>query len=286
MMNSGLLIICGLIALTTLLIGTLILLLNRHQVRQLHNELRHETEQTLAEFLIYMSAGRLWLISAFMLLPPALFIGLWWDLTAALLGLVAFAIAIPWLRRWLLVKRYQRIGIQLPDCLHMVSNAMASGLSLLPALELTGGQLQRPLRSEFILLVHRLKLGDALSQALDDFYRRVPTEAVQFFSLTLTLGMQHGGQQVAVLQRMATALQQQLYARERLQSLSAQARMQGKVMFMLPIGLFFILQRLHPANTELLTGTQRGQIILGICLVLMLIGHLLIRRIMGSGRYD
>lgn len=285
-MNVSLLIICALVALTTLLAGTLILLLNRRQVRQLHNELRDETEQSLAEFLIYMSAGRLWLISALILTPPALFIGLWWDLTAALAGLVVFAVAIPWLRRWLLIQRYKRIGVQLPDCLHMVSNAMASGLSLLPALELTASQLQRPLRSEFILLVHRLKLGDALSQALADFYRRVPTEAVQFFSLTLTLGMQHGGQQVAVLQRMATALQQQLYARQRLQSLSAQARMQGKVMFLLPVGLFFILQRLHPGNTELLTGTERGQIILGICLVLMLMGHLLIRRIMGTGRYD
>jgi tight adherence protein B len=281
-MLSQQLVISLLLALCIALFGSIVLLLSKDRVRLLKQQLELHTESTLWDFLSLASTRQVWLLALLFMLPilavVAIFSSLFWA-TAAALG--CFAV-LPILRRQLLHRRQQQVTLQLPDALTLLSHAMASGMSLLPALELTLTQCPQPLKGELTLMLQRLRLGESLSNALTALAARIPTMAIQFFVLTMQIGARHGGQQVAVLQRMAAALQQQNIAQQRLLSLSAQARLQGRVMFLLPIGLFVVLHWLHPDNTRLLTQTREGLLILGISAVLLLLGHLLVKRIMQS----
>lgn len=279
-MASQPLFISVLLALCVALVGTIGLLLSKERRSLLRRQLQLQTESTLWDFLSVASARQVWLWSLLVLLPlvilVALIASLFW---AAALALVCCAL-VPLLRRTLLRRRQQQVTLQLPDALTLLSHAMASGMSLLPALELSLSQCPQPLKGELTLMLQRLRLGESLTSALAALAQRIPTMAMQFFVLTMQIGARHGGQQVAVLQRMAAALQQQNIAHQRLLSLSAQARLQGRVMFLLPIGLFMILRWMHPENTALLTTTKAGWIILSLCAVLLTLGHLLVRRIM------
>ena len=281
-MISHQLLISILLALTVCLLGSIGLLLSKDRCRYLQQQLQVQTENTLWDFLSLATARQVWLVSLIAMVPMMVvvtFLASWfWAAAVALLGCAL----LPLLRRKLLQRRQQHVTLQLPDALTLLSHAMASGMSLLPALELSLSQCPQPLRSEFSLMLQRLRTGESLSAALEALAQRIPTLGVQFFVLTMQIGARHGGAQVAVLQRMATALQQQNIAYQRLLSLSAQARLQGRVMFMLPIGLFLVLHKMHPENTALLTDTQPGWVILGLCAILLVVGHLLVRKIMRS----
>lgn len=244
--------------------------------------LTENTEQSLAEFLIYMPASQFW--ARFGMFVTPLICGIWLvlSLTSAIVFALIALTSTYFIKNALLARRLAQINQQLPDGLDLLVTAVSAGLSFHAALERTASQLPKPLRQEWALMVRLTKTGDGIYPALENFYQRVRSESVLQFLLTVHLGLQHGAQQVLVLQRLAQSLRQQHYAVERVRSLSAQARMQGKVMLLLPVGLFGVLHHLHPENTHTLIHTFMGNMLLLACMALMLCGHILIRKVLGA----
>lgn len=243
--------------------------------------LKESTEESLAEFLIYMPAEKFWARFAFVLTPTIIGISFLASILTAVAVAVAVLFATYFGKNALLSRRLNRVSRQLPDGLDLLVTAASAGLSFQAALEHTASQVPSPLRQEWQLMVRITKTGEGIYPALATFYRRVRSEPVLQFLLTVHLGLQHGAQQIQVIQRLAQSLRQQHYAEERVKSLSAQARMQGKVMVMLPAGLFAVLHQLHPENTRLLLETSVGNMLLGACASLMVCGHILIRKVLG-----
>ncbi|OZB05656.1 MAG: hypothetical protein B7X54_04780 [Idiomarina sp. 34-48-12] len=244
--------------------------------------LKDNTEQSLADFLIYLPAKLFWERLTYVFLPILLVVSLVSSvLISVLVGCVMMVIVLA-LKNYLLARRHRLITQQLPDALDLIVTAMQAGLSFNAALERSASQVAVPLRHEWLLVIRRMRTGESPIAALTNFYQRVNTEAVLQMLLTMQLGIQHGSQQADILQRLALTLRQQQYAIERVKSLSAQARLQGKVMLFLPVGLFIALHFLHPENTKILTQTTLGNSLLVMSGGLMLVGHFLIRKILGD----
>ena len=246
------------------------------------NWLKVSTEQSLADFLIYMPARVFWARLALVITPILCAVAMSISVNIAVFCAVCLPIAVVVGKNFMLARRHHLITRQLPDALDMLVTATSAGLSFHAALERTASQLPIPLRFEWQLISRLTRTGEGITSALQNFYHRVPTEGVLQMLLTVQLGLQHGAQQAQVLQRLALSLRQQHYAIERVKSLSAQARMQGKVMMLLPVGLFIILHFLHPENTRVLVETSAGHYLLFGCFVLMLAGNYLIRKVLGS----
>lgn len=244
--------------------------------------LMDSTEQSLADFLIYLPAKIFWERLALFVLPLLLILAVLTSLFISFVVGCAMALGAVAAKNMLLAWRHQLINLQLPDAIDLLVTAMQAGLSFNAAFERSAMQVAAPLRYEWLLVIRRMRTGETPIVALTSFYQRVNTEAVLQMLLTMQLGIQHGSQQADILQRLAITLRQQQYAVERVKSLSAQARLQGKVMLLLPLGLFAALHFLHPENTTILTQTEFGHYLLGVSFGLMLIGHLLIRRILGE----
>ena len=253
---------------------------------RLREWLKESTEQSLADFLIYMPASQFWTRFAIALAPLVVVLGVVVSLTSALLVAGAGLISTYFIKNALLARRLNQVNRQLPDGLDLLVTAVSAGLSFQAALEETAPQLPWPLRQEWSLMVRLTKTGEGIYPALANFYQRINSEPVLQFLLTVHLGLQHGAQQVHVLQRLTQSLRQQHYAVERVKSLSAQARMQGKVMLMLPVGLFAVLHKLHPENTQTLLETSVGNLLIGACVGLMVCGHILIRKVLGMAYAD
>ena len=242
--------------------------------------LKHSTEQSLADFLVYMPAAILWRRLGLLAITLTIVLSALFGLHAALIVTLAVVIAVPLGKGALLKRRQGVISQQLPSAIDMLVTATVAGLSFHSALERTTTQLKAPLKHEWQLILRRLRTGEDLTIVLLDFYSRTPTEAVLQLVLTIQLGIRHGAQQAHILARVAQSIRQQQYAVERVKSLSAQARMQGKVLLLLPIGLFAALHYLHPENTRILTETSMGKALLVICLILMMVGQLIVRKIL------
>lgn len=254
-------------------------LLQKSRLHALQQQVFARTEANLAEFLIFLPALQFWGLIGIIVGPAALLILIQFGLLWALIMTIASVLILPWLRRYWHGRRCTKISRQLPDVVQALANALAAGLALAPAFEAVHPRLPQPIKQEFILLNRRLQFGDSLASGLQDFYRRVPRGGVYQLYLALTLGSQHGSQQVTILQRLAKSLRQKIYAEERLKSLSAQARLQGRVMLFLPVGLYIVLNWIQPSGTELLTSTQMGQMMLLGAVLLMFLGHLVVRQL-------
>lgn len=244
--------------------------------------LKDSTEQSLADFLIYLPAKLFWERLTYFVLPFLVVISFAFSVVASLLVGCFMTVVVLTIKNYLLARRHRLITQQLPDAIDLLVTAMQAGLSFNAALERSAAQVAVPLRYEWLLVIRRMRTGESPIAALQGFYKRVNTEAVLQMLLTMQLGIQHGSQQADILQRLALTLRQQQYAIERVKSLSAQARLQGKVMLFLPVGLFVALHFLHPENTKVLTQTQLGNALLLVSGGLMLVGHFLIRKILGD----
>lgn len=240
------------------------------------------TEQSLADFLIYLPAKIFWERLALFVLPLLLILTVTTSILTSLIVGCLMALGAVSAKKVLLARRHRLINVQLPDAIDLLVTAMQAGLSFNAAFERSALQVAAPLRHEWSLVIRRMRTGETPITALSSFYQRVNTEAVLQMLLTMQLGIQHGSQQADILQRLAVTLRQQQYAIERVKSLSAQARLQGKVMLLLPIGLFTALHFLHPENTVILTQTEFGHYLLSFSLGLMIVGHFLIRKILGD----
>lgn len=249
---------------------------------KLHRWLKENTEQSLAEFLIYMPASLFWTRFSFVLAPLLILIWLILSIGYAIGFGGGVLVSTIFVKKFLIARRLTKVNEQLPNALDLLITAISAGMSFHAALEQTATKLPRPIQQEWLQIVRRERTGDGINSALQNFYQRVKTEPVLLFVLTVQLGIQHGAQQADVLRRLAQALRQQHYAIERVKSLSAQARMQGKVMLLLPIGLFATLHFLHPENTKTLLETFAGNLLLIGCAMLMVIGHVLVRKVLGS----
>ncbi len=250
-------------------------------------QIEQRAEASLAVFLVFLPMWQFYYGVALLAFVVALFIfTLTYDWRWVVVSIMLTLGALPILRSVLQNKRTERIEQQLPEALRLLANSLQAGMSLAPALALTAQQIQPPLATELSVIVQRQRTGESLEAAFSDLQHRASSSIVQFFSFIIIMSVKHGGQQADVLTRMASAIQQQHYAQQRILSLSAQARMQGRVMFFLPIGLFLSLKMVHQGTTEILLTTGAGQILLLICVCLMGAGFFLTRRILGQFHVD
>ena len=97
---------------------------------------------------------------------------------------------------------------------------------------------------------------------------------------SLVLGLKSGGQQSDLFLRLADNLQQQQHIKERQITLTSQARMQAKILVMMPVGLYFLLSWMKPEHTALFTESRVGIFMLIVALILMIIGGWMVKRIM------
>ncbi|MBY6065072.1 type II secretion system F family protein [Pseudidiomarina sediminum] len=242
-----------------------------------------DTEVSLTTFLIFLPAHKFGLLLILAALPlgvvSSLLIA---DLLWGLACVMAYFAGLPLLRRWLMRRRVEIIERQLPQALRLIANSLSAGMSLLPSLALIEKQTPAPLGSELRVVVQRQQAGQSLASSLQQLYQRVPSSIVQFFIFMLITSSRFGGQQAQMLSRMAAALEQQHIAKERIMSLSAQARLQSKIMFVLPIALFFVIGEVQESSKHLLLTTTIGQLLLLVAGILLAVGFLLNRRILGS----
>lgn len=280
-------LLAGLFSLTALTVLGALVWSAMSIYRDARRHIEQQAEASLAVFLVFLPMRQFWysvvLLASFVALTTFTLTHDWRWLVFSIVVTIA---ALPLLRNFFHHQRTKKIEQQLPEALRLLANSLQAGMSLAAGLALTAQQVQVPLATELSLIVQRQRTGESLTVAFADFQQRARTSIVQFFSFIIVTSVRHGGQQADVLNRMADAIQQQHYAQQRILSLSAQARLQGRVMFFLPLALFFAIKLVHEDATNTLLHTTAGHILLLISASLMAAGFFLTRRILGQFNVD
>ena len=203
------------------------------------------------------------------LLPPGSALG------AFLLG--------AWLPYWFIMhKRQQRIEkfeAQFPDALESLARMMRAGHPIGSAFEVLGTELAAPLGTEFRRMAEERRLGSPLDQVLNSFSERVKVDEVRLFVAAAMLQSRAGGRLTEVLERLAETLRENAALRGEVRAISAQGRMTGMVLTLLPLGIAIMLYLTATEFISVLLFHPKGKYLIWAGIGCVVTGHLVIQRI-------
>ncbi len=238
------------------------------------------TEAELASLFVFVSSRRLlWLTTGLALICAVL--ALSWRAPAPIaICLVVACLAAPRIvTRVMRTRRRNTLMRQLPDSLSLWSGLLRAGQGASHALTQVAERQAAPLRDELRVVLGQMRLGSPLEGAFVGLQERAGVADLRLLSTLLATHRELGGNLAESLQRLADLLRSRLMMEDRINSLTAQGRMQGVIVGLLPLLLMAVLYVMEPEAMQVLHTTWQGWVTLGVILVLEVVGFVLIRGI-------
>lgn len=214
------------------------------------------------------------------------------SIVAGFLGLIMFGSAyyavplmipaffVPRIVIFFLAKRRNRqFSVQLVDALVMMGNSLRAGLSLQQAFQSIPREMENPIRQEFRIAVQEIQLGLSEEETLWNLHKRMSTDDVDLFVTAVSISRDVGGNLTEVFDNIADTIRERFRIEGRIDALTAQGKMQGLVMCLLPIAAGFFINIFNPGWMKPLFTTAWGIGMMGLIIVLEGLGAFFIYRI-------
>lgn len=217
-------------------------------------------------------------------------------LFAAVLGLLyfrngfGFIIAAPvFIIPWRMVKIFggkfiRRFESQLADTLQMMANALRAGYSYMQTVELVAREALPPMGDEFKVMMQEMAVGITPEQSLVNFADRIKSSDVELMVTAVIIQRRVGGALAEILETIATVIRDRVRLRGQIQTLTAQGRLTGTGLSMMPIfigGAVSVVTKLSGGLDYMapLRNTPAGHWMIAIGLVMQIVGFMAIRKI-------
>lgn len=205
-----------------------------------------------------------------------------YELPSALLALVPALVltAAPFLvLRYQRTRRLREFNRHLPESIDLMSRALRAGHSLTAAIEIVGDESPEPVRSEFRAVYQQQNFGLPAREALVQLAHRIPLPELNFVVTAILLQRETGGNLVEVLDRTTAVIRERLRIQGEVRIYTAQGRLTGWILSLLPIAMFFLLSLANRGYTRVLVDDPTGRKLVYAGLSLMVLGGLAIRKI-------
>jgi tight adherence protein B len=198
--------------------------------------------------------------------------------TALVLGFV-FA-AMPYLIvRHKRKKRLAALEEQFPEALDFLARSMRAGHAFTISLQMVGDDLADPLGQEFRTLFNEQNLGAPLELALKNFNERVPLIDARFFTSSVMLQRQTGGNLSEILSRLAWVIRERFRLKGQVKAASAHGRLTATILTLLPIFTMMALLVVAPGYLQGMAADSDGKMMIGGAIVAQVLGNFFIKRI-------
>ena len=241
---------------------------------------KHAEEQIQQAGLTW-TANRLIAAMALMTIPGIL-LGLWLDVigaaTPVVLGL--FFGSIPYLIvRSKRKKRLATLEEQFPEALDFLARSMRAGHAFSISLEMLGEEMADPLGQEFRALFNEQNLGAPIDIALRNFSVRVPLLDVRFFTSSVLLQKQTGGNLSEILSRLAYVIRERFRLKGQVKAASAHGRLTATILTLMPIATMIALLLVAPGYLQGMANDSDGKYLIGGAIVAQVLGNFFIKKI-------
>jgi tight adherence protein B len=176
-------------------------------------------------------------------------------------------------------RRLKAFARQLPHALDMVKSTMEAGHSLPRAFNVVVGEFSDPISGELRTVLEQARLGVPLVRALDDMYTRVPEDDLRLMVTAIKMQSEVGSSLAHIVGRLAEVIRTRQRLQLQIRALTAQARMGGMVVGLLPIGILLIFSVIQPAYPHMLFHDPVGTKLLKGAVALDVMALLTIRRL-------
>ncbi len=243
----------------------------------------HFTEQAdsrLESLFLFLDARKLFLanVLGLLIVPPVVYL-----LSDSLLyPALALAIVLlgPKIVFWRLERqRRERIREALPDALAQIAGGMRAGATFIGATQVMVNETKGPISQELGLFLREQKLGLTLDEGLDNLAERVDLEEMDLVVTAVQIARELGGNLAEIFERLSDTLRRKLEMEGRIRALTAQGKLQGWVVGLLPFFIMIGLNAMEPEALRPLFTSVLGWGFLAAIGVLTALGMFAIRRI-------
>lgn len=249
-------------------------------IPRFHEDFSRYARARLNEAFVFVSAD--WVLGGFLLLVAAMSLGALWWLGSAWIALLVMAAAglLPRLAfEALRARRRERWRLQLPDLLVLLSSALRAGASVGLAFRQVADEIPAPASQEIGLVLSEQRMGVELDQALRGLEHRMPLAETRLMVTALRINRETGGNLAEAFDGLAVSLRRQMALEAKVQAVTAQGKLQGWAMALLPFMVGAALWRIDPQAMEPLVQTMWGRMTCAAVVLMQLTGMLLVRRI-------
>ena len=198
----------------------------------------------------------------------------------AIAGIACATVTRALVRRRKRTSERHRAAEQIADAVGALSAGLRAGLSLSQSFAYARDESDEPLRSQLASLVDSIDVGTPVGEALSEWADGQGSEDARLIVGVLDLHRRSGGDLPTVLDSLAETLRERRAAFRDVRALTAQARLSGVILGMLPIGFFGFLVLTSRREMLHAIGTPLGGTALGIGLGLELLAFVWIRHLL------
>ena len=176
-------------------------------------------------------------------------------------------------------QRTLRFEEQFPDALDMLTSALRAGLALTAAIQVVAEEAPDPVGKEFRVLFEENRLGVEMKHSVQMMAERVDSIEARLFATALILQRETGGNLAEVLDGTAAVIRDRFRILRDVRTMTAQARMSGAILMLLPLALAIVIMVLVPDYLRGLAKDPSGKYLIPTALFLQVTGFLIMRRI-------
>ena len=237
-------------------------------------------EDNLAMAGIHISAQEYITLWICLTLGPGL-VGSFLDMELiAVLGICVIGFAIPPFMVQRSRKQQQQLfNKQLGESLTIMSNCMRSGYSFQQAMNSISKEMQPPISTEFGRVVREINYGATLEQALENMAQRVGNKDLDLLISAVITSTQVGANLSEILDTISETVTDRIRLREEVRVFSAQGRMSGIIIGLLPVAVILFLMILNPTYLMDFVNHPIGKILLIASVFLEVTGFIIINKI-------
>ncbi len=249
-----------------------------------------ETSRQLEDLFLFIPANRIaeagWACAAAGFLLVALPFFSVASMTQTIIGLalgaVVAAVALQAPRKLIAVlraRRRQRFNAQLVEALSQMSNALKAGFSIAQAIEAVAANGENPISQEFDATLQQTRVGVNLTEALQNLAKRIESEDMDLVCTSIDIARKTGGNLTEIFDTIAATIRERIRIEQRVQSLTAQGRLQGIIVGSMPVVVLTAMIVLRPGSTLPFLRSFNGMLCIAGVVLLMTVGALMIRKI-------
>lgn len=186
-------------------------------------------------------------------------------------GLVGGLLPLLWFKRQR-NQRFKKFEGQLPEALDLMARALRAGHAFSVGMKMVGDEFQDPIGPEFARTVEEISFGIDVPQAMGNLNERVISTDLKFFVTALVVQRETGGNLAEIIEAISRLIRQRFELLGRVKALSAEGRMSGIILFLMPIVMAGVLWVMNESYMRILFEDELGQMMAFGSGLLMVVG--------------
>jgi tight adherence protein B len=176
-------------------------------------------------------------------------------------------------------KRFKAFEKELPAACDLMVSALRAGQSLIAAMGMVARECSEPLGGEFRTCFEEQNFGLEMKMAMENLIHRMPIQDLRIVCTAILIQKESGGNLAEVLDKTAHVIRERFRLRREVATRTAQGRMTGWVLTLLPVVLAGALYTVNPDMMSLLWKRDIGIKLLWTAAAMIVVGGLIIRKI-------